>query len=238
MADKCPDGTTWQLVKCGKPTKPPHKDEKNPGTCSRTKGFCVPPTPDWTCWQHGKDYVLVKEPRHFKDCKDAVNTFNQETAQGQHEATTKPYLRYTSPPATTTAAKSGKSWTARTTLRWSVDASKTIVTIPEITWDDMTDADKAAAKSVADALLAHEEGHVQKAVDYAAELSAGGGDKLSATGATEQEARNALNQKITDRTREVGAELNKRNGDYDDITQHGVKQSNLPGGKDARLVCP
>jgi hypothetical protein len=237
MADnKCPDGTTWQLVTCGKPTKPPHKNEKNPGVCSRTKGFCVPPTPDWTCWQHGKNFILVKEPRHFKDCKDAVATFNKEAAEGKHEASTQPGLQFSGPPPT--VSKSGKNWTAKIALRWSVDASKTVVTIPDITWDDMSDADRDAVRAVVAALQAHEEGHVQTAVDYAAELSANGGDILSATAPTEQEARDALKRKITERRQAVTSELNQRNNSYDDTTAHGVKQSNLPGGVDVRLECP
>lgn len=236
MADKCPEGATWELVKCGSPTKPPHKREKTPGTCSRTKGFCVPPTPDWTCWQHGKDYVLVKNPRHFKDCADAVDTFNKEAAQGLYEANTQPFVRYTS--STPKLTKTNGQWTASTALRWSVDASKTVVNLPEITWDNMSDADKAAVKRATDALLAHEEGHVQLAVDYAAELSANGGDKISATGATQQAARDALKERMADRTQEVVAELGQRNSTYDDTTEHGQKQSNLPGGVDAQLDCP
>ena len=49
-------------------------------------------------------------------------------------------------------------------------------------------ADKAAVKAVTEALIAHEEGHVQTAVDYARELSSGGGDTRTGRGATEKAA--------------------------------------------------
>src|SRR5262245_40562745 len=90
----CPKGTTYKLVPCGKPTKSPYTGENNPGTCSRVKGFGVPPTPKWTCWQHGRDYVTIKNRRDFKDCADAVATFAAEAKANKYEASTQPFLKY------------------------------------------------------------------------------------------------------------------------------------------------
>ena len=232
--DDCPAGTTHMLVTCGKATQPPHKDEKNPGTCSRVKGFCVPPVPDWTCWQHGKSFSLVKKPRHFKDCADAVATFKKEKIAKKYDAKTQPALSSLHPSKATFRQSKGV-WTASYTVTWSVDASNTVVTIPDISWDNMTAADIAAVQRVSEALQAHEEGHVAVADKYAKEIS---GETVSATGASQQAALTALEQALADHTIDVGTTLTDRGDAYDDLTAHGEHQSNIKGGMDVTLDCP
>lgn len=241
MATKCPDGSTWILVTCGEPTKPPHDDEVNPGTCSRKKGFCIAPgqaLPDWACFQHGGKYNLVKIPLSFTDCAEAANYFSQEGAEDRYAGQTEPGLYYSSP-ETRSAKNSQGGWTYRTTIRWAVDAATTTVTLPDVSWPNMTDAEQAAVQNMTDALRAHEEGHIDVAGSYVDELngSDGKGEVVSASGTTKAEAREALLQALAAREKAVKEALDSLGAEYDAITKHGLKQSAV-GGENVILVCP
>lgn len=238
MAIQCPQGSERLLVTCGKPTRPPHTDEKNPGTCSRTKVFCVSPgasAPDWACWQHDQQYQTETTSLTFQNCADAAEKLSQGLSSNQYAGGTIPVLTYAA--SFQYRRNNNGQWTCEATLRWSVNTAETVVRLPDITWPNMTAAEKAAVQRALNALRAHEEGHIRVAETYASELSANGGEKLSASGDSKQLAKEAVQQWLKTHEQNVTAELDRRGNAYDELTQHGLQQSNI-GGQDVLLICP
>lgn len=232
MSTKCTEGRTKVLVKCGEKTKPPHTDEVNPGTCSRVKAFCLAkgePTPDWNCFQHGgDDYPHKITQRMFDNCADAVKKLAEV-----HAADSEIYL-LASGKSKYSKNKNG-SYTGEISLNWSIDRSISFVAGLEISWPNMSAADKAAVKDVQEALEAHEQWHFHIGEEYLQELN--DGSKITVTGATKESAEKKLKAQIADKISMVNTELAKRQEDYDELTNHGVDQSKV-GGKDVKLKCP
>ncbi|MBI3958081.1 MAG: DUF922 domain-containing protein [Chloroflexi bacterium] len=231
---KCGKGKVARRVLCGEPTKPPHTDEVNPGTCSRVKVFCLAPgepEPDWACWQHR--YQLMWNPRQFQDCADAAATLQKEAEKDIPAATTqyqiKDVLFYSN-------GRSAGNYTCDVTVYWQVDWGNMVMTLPEYSWPNMSSADNAAVQSALNALRAHEEGHVNITEEYVTELS-GGSIKISGSGATPTAARESCDVQLAIHEAQIAAELRKRQNEYDDRTHHGAKQSEI-GGVDVKLVCP
>jgi hypothetical protein len=220
------------LVKCGEKTKPPHTDEVNPGTCSRVKAFCLEkgePTPDWNCYQHGgDDYPHQITKRMFDNCADAVKKLT-----GVPAAESEVYIKATGN-STYRKNKDG-SYTGDISLSWSINRSASFVAGLEISWPNMSAADKAAVKEVQDALEAHEQGHFHIAEEYLQELNGGG--KITVTAATKEAAEKKLKAQVADKISIGNTELANRQKEYDDLTNHGVDQSKV-GGKDVKLKCP
>ncbi len=232
MSNKCTEGRMKVLVKCGEKTKPPYTDEVNPGTCSRVKAFCLAksePTPDWNCFQHGgDDYPHKITQRLFDNCADAVKKLT-----GVHAADSEVYLK-ASGKLKYSKNKDG-SYTGETSLSWAIDRSVSFVAGLEISWPNMSAADKAAVQEVQEALEAHEQWHFHIAEEYLQELN--DGSKITVTSATKEIAEAKLKAQIADKISMVNAELTKRQKDYDELTNHGVDQSKV-GGKDVKLKCP
>jgi predicted secreted Zn-dependent protease len=85
-----------------------------------------------------------------------------------------------------------------------------------------------------DRLRKHEVGHVDIAEQVAEEFTGG---TISAIGDTREQARRNLQEAINDHADDVEDELQVRDDEYDELTQHGAKQSIL-GGEDVTLDCP
>ncbi len=233
---KCGKGKVAVTVKCGEATKPPHTDEVNPGTCSRVKVFCLAPgeaAPDWACWQHIPRYQTAYKPREFLNCADAAAKL-KEDAKNKVAAATTEYLIKDSP----TTSYSGKegNYTCTATPHWSFDREKMVINLPQYSWPNMTDAEKAAVQKVLDALRVHEEGHVTIVEEYVAEI-AGKKTSISGSGPTQAAARDACKKNLTQYEAGIFDEQRKRQKAYDEKTGSGTKQSEV-GGEDAQLVCP
>lgn len=67
-------------------------------------------------------------------------------------------------------------------MTWSLDSSKTKMTLLGWCWPHITAAENSALNSFVDALKMHEEGHVTVTKDFGEEISG----PQSAVGATEQ----------------------------------------------------
>lgn len=233
---KCGKGKVAQTVTCGKPTKPPHTDEKNPGTCSRTKVFCLArgeAAPDWTCWQHLPRYQTVYKEREFKDCADAAAQL-QADAKNDIAAATTEYSIKDSP--TTSYSGTEGNYTCTATPNWSFDRGKMVINLPRYSWPNMSAAEKAAVDKAINALRVHEEGHVTIVEEFVAEVD-GRKSRISGSGTTKADALAACKKKLSEYEADIFAEHRKRQSEYDDKTKHGSKQSEV-GGEDAQLVCP
>lgn len=232
----CPKGRHKVVVTCGQPTKPPHTDEKNPGICSRPRAFCVPDggsAPDWSCWQHGgTTYEHDIRDLMFDSCRDAVEKLLQEAKDGKHTADSVVTIKRAKTKYTGHANKDG-SYTVSTTMHWNMH--EVIISGIKVSWPNMSAADKAAVQALEEALEAHEQLHAQIAEEYLEELNHG--EPVSATAKDQDSAVAALNQKLREFEAEIGAELDRRQTEYDDKTEHGMKQSNI-GGEDVILRCP
>ena len=178
-----------------------------------------------------KRYTKNPKPNKYEynDCDDAARQLSWEKGVG----TTRPYLRYHAMRPQVSVNPDG-SYNAVIRLTWRVDPYKTIVTLPEISWPNMTDAERLGVKDLVDAMLAHEEGHVRVAENYARDLS---GERLSVTGSSPEAAKAELMKQLAEHERAVATELDKKENDYDDLTEHGANQS-IVGGKDTELRCP
>lgn len=233
---KCGKGKVARSVKCGEPTKPPHTDEVNPGTCSRVKVFCLAPgeaEPDWACWQHIPRYQTVYKPREFLNCADAAAKLRDEAKNDMPAATTQ--YRLKDSPTTSYSGKEG-NYTCTATAHWSVDRENMVVNLPQYSWPNMTDAEKAAVQKALNALRDHEEGHVTITEEYAKELSGKTGS-VSGSGPTKKAALEACQKKLAQYEAGILGEQEKRQDEYDDKTKHGTKQSAV-GGEDVEIVCP
>jgi predicted secreted Zn-dependent protease len=86
----------------------------------------------------------------------------------------------------------------------------------------------------------HEEGHIKVAESVAKQSSR---TVKSDAMASPQAARTNLQEKLETHLNEVNKELDDRTTRYDEVTDHGRKQSQgpehgFPGGKDVVLNCP
>lgn len=178
------------------------------------------------------------DEKKFENCNALVKHFEEVRKQGGLIAETIPALKIKDGKIKVSRMPDGK-FQAEQNVIWEVDQSKSLTRLPKYTWSNMTDAEKAALKDAMDALRVHEEGHIKVAEDYAREISG----SVSADGSTYKEAVKNLRDKIQDSLKEVKAELDKRGFQYDQVTEHGLKQSQgpskgFPGGKDVYLKCP
>lgn len=234
----CPKGKRKVIVLCGEPTKPPYTDEVNPGVCSRPRAFCLAdgePEPHWKCWQHGgTDYRHETEERDFKNCADAADQFRKDALAGKHTAQSGVYIKRIGTPITSVKNSNG-SYTYSTVPHYEIDHGKTYVGGVKISWPNMTTADKAAVAAAEETLEAHEQLHIQIGEEYVEELNSGA--TVSASGKDRTSARQALIDKLTQMDQAAGNELQTRQDDYDNKTDHGAKQSNI-GGVDVQLKCP
>lgn len=231
---KCGKGKVSKQVRCGERTKPPHTDEKNPGTCSRVKAFCLAPgepDPDWACWQHR--YRTVENQREFQNCADAAAALQKDAEANIPAATTAYQIKST---VSYTNGNNGSEFTCDATVYWQVDWGSMVINMPQYSWPNMTDAEKAAVQSALDALRQHEEGHVNITEQFVDELS-NSAIKISGSGATPAAARKDCENKVASHQTKTGADLRNRQDEYDHQTHHGANQSAI-GGTDVKLICP
>ena len=177
--------------------------------------------------------------RQFKNCADAEQYIDRARTDPTLEVgEASAYITPTLGPIKVGKQPDGR-FKAEVTVTWSLDSSKTTMTLPDWCWPNMTAAEKSALKSFVDALKVHEEGHVTVTKDFGEEISG----SQSAVGPTEQQARSNLQTTLNKYTQEKDEELQLRTKFYDQKTDHGAKQSagpefGMPGGRDAILTCP
>lgn len=174
-----------------------------------------------------------KEKKEFKDCRAAVENLSTADLADADAQLTK-----TLGPVKTQRLADG-NWAATREITWSLDASRSVMRMPEWSWTGMTAGDRAAVKDFTDALQVHETGHMEIATEFAESIS---GPK-TAVGLTESEAIANLQRRLHDEALEAQPEFDRRRIEYDDVTEHGVKQSQgsgagYPGGKNVYLQCP
>jgi Bacterial protein of unknown function (DUF922) len=122
----------------------------------------------------------------------------------------------------TVTGKKG-AYTASVPITWALESSASM-TIWNPSWPDMSESDKAAVASMRAALLAHEQGHFDVGWKTVAPFT-----KISATGATQQAAVDALQAKAP--TEQAGWQTKIETADkaYDAKTGHGKTQSAVGG---------
>lgn len=235
---KCEEGTVARRVVCGEPTKPPHTDELNPGTCSRVRVFCVASgaaDPDWACWQHTARYKLNIQERRFADCADAARQLAEDAKNSIPAATTE-YAISVEDPKFAYRGSPGDGYTYTTTVTWQVDHNRIVINFPSYTWPNMTDAEQTAVNAALAALLAHEEKHVKITEDFARALRQNK-PKLTASAPDKEAAKAACIAKLRQHEAEKQAALARQHTEYDERTDHGANQS-ADGGVDVKLECP
>lgn len=164
----------------------------------------------------------------FDSCEEA-----RATLVGQQVASTQPELRYWSGNDVQVTHQADGTFQAMVQLYWGLDRANTIVELPS--WGNPPSAaDRRAWNAMQGALATHEAGHIDLAEQYAAELS---GETLYGEGASERDARADLMRNLKQHEQDVAQELDRREGVYDDLTEHGASQSVL-GGVDVTLECP
>jgi len=119
-------------------------------------------------------------------------------------------------------------------VKWSVDPSKSTMQLTELTWKNMTPAEAKALADFKAALEAHEIGHIAVAETVAKEFSE---TTITGTGVSPDEARKDFDRKLQEHEANVTKVLGERTKTYDEVTDHGRKQSRIDGN-DVRLNCP
>jgi hypothetical protein len=181
------------------------------------------------------------EERKFQTCKEAQNYIDSHSEEnGFYVGKATWELNFADAPITATKQPNG-SYKAQVTVNYKIDAQDIEYTLPKWSWSNMTPAEKAALQEYMDALLAHEQGHIEVAERFAKDFSQS--SKVSATGATPAQAKANLEAKLMQDLTKRRQELEKDEKTYDDKTEHGGKQSKgpewgYPGGKDVGLDCP
>jgi hypothetical protein len=120
------------------------------------------------------------------------------------------------------------AWTASVPITWALDASASM-TIWNPSWPNMSESDKSAVASMRSALLAHEQGHFDTGWKTVAPFT-----KISATGASQQAAVDALKAKAPTELGNWQTAIETADKAYDAKTGHGKTQSAV-GGADVRL---
>jgi hypothetical protein len=140
---------------------------------------------------------------------------------------------------------------AEVTIKWLIAPPVRAITLPRFFWPNMTHDERNHLQHLYDALLNHEEGHIELAEAFA---SANSGGVLFATGATAQEAGRLIRELVGDYYRdsieELVPKLAKLEREYDEETQHGANQlavqqwtdsinyPNIAVGPNVQFSCP
>jgi predicted secreted Zn-dependent protease len=114
-------------------------------------------------------------------------------------------------------------------------------TLPQWSWPNMTSVEKTALQDYMDALLVHEQGHIEVAERFAKDFSQS--KTISTNGATPARAEADLKKQALDELNKRRQELEQDEKNYDEKTEHGGQQSKgpewgYPSGKDVVLECP
>lgn len=121
-------------------------------------------------------------------------------------------------------------------LTWILDCSKSRINMISISWSKMTESDSKAVDKFHQDLLFHEEGHMIVAKDVASNCSG----EITANGKDRNEATSNLQEKLNEKKARTFELLEEQNKKYDEVTDHGRRQSNgpsqgFPGGNDVIL---
>jgi hypothetical protein len=131
------------------------------------------------------------------------------------------------------ATKAKPGWSASVGIKWAIDAAASTMEVTDFVWPNMTDADKAAVAAFKSALMAHEEGHFTAVEATIAKLP----KTVTGTGATEEEAVDALKARLPTQVADGQAAIDKATADYEGKTKNGKTQSAV-GGTNVKLTCP
>ena len=201
----------------------------------------------WVCQQLRRKNDVCQEmaefcsacSQTFKNCREAEEFIDRARAdESLSVAEADVHLKATLGQDKVSKLADG-SFKAEVPVKWTLDKEETKLILPDWCWPNMTDAEKAEIKQFVDALKVHEDGHVKVATDFGKKVS----NTQSAKGATEADAISNLQKQLDIYLDESSTELDKRTKRYDEVTDHGAKQSlgpqfGLPGGKNAVLTCP
>lgn len=172
-------------------------------------------------------------PEKFDDCAAAaahVNLFEPGNANPHFRA------NFSSKNLKVVQSADGKSWTAVVPVTFTTNPE---VNINKVVLQNGTIAEQAAVERYNQAVMQHEQGHIQVAQRLASQLQAQTGGKVSATGATAEEAVANLQQKLN----AFAGQENDLQSKYDEVTHHGKTQpagpaAGFPGGEPTILKCP
>jgi hypothetical protein len=181
-----------------------------------------------------------REPKdkEFRDCRGARDWVRSTDPLAETDAKIKPDPKLGE--KVKVKPQSDGTYVAEVDVSWSLDTDNSIVRYVVISWDNMSKVDKADAKQFNHAHRVHEEGHIKVAESVAKQSSR---TVKSDAMASPQAARTNLQEKLETHLNEVNKELDDRTTRYDEVTDHGRKQSQgpehgFPGGKDVVLNCP
>lgn len=174
--------------------------------------------------QRRSKYAIGKKYK-FESCADA-----RSAIVGEQIASDAWELAFQPGKVTYTKAPDG-GWTAKTTLKASRKNPDTI-TLPD--WTNASGANLAAWNKMKAALATHERGHSEITDKFVQEHQA---DDVAGHGATQEAARQDLQQQVSDHVQQAGQQLADKQNAYDAKTEHGVKQSTV-GGDNVILECP
>jgi predicted secreted Zn-dependent protease len=179
-----------------------------------------------------RPYKDGKPVKHrWEDCRAATQALQEMDGKNGHPtaAQTEWDPKYT--PRGKAIQQADGSWTYTGTVTTRVEAT---VTLPE--WENIP-ADPAIQKAWADtldALRAHEEVHVAIAQEGVKSLD---GASIRGTGPTAEAAERAARAAFEAKLNKVADEIRTKQDQYDDKTDHGLKQDAI-GGKQTKLICP
>lgn len=172
-------------------------------------------------------------PEKFDDCAAAaarVNVFEPGNAN--------PHFRANFSPGDLRVVQSadGKSWTASVPVTFTTNPE---VNINKVVLNHGTTAEQAAVDRFNQAVMQHEQGHIQVGERFASQLQSQTGGKVSATGTSRDDAVANLQKKLNG----FADQENALQQQYDGVTHNGKTQPDgpaqgFPGGEPTILRCP
>jgi hypothetical protein len=170
----------------------------------------------------------VREQRAFKSCEEARAWADVNLGQSNTEARVPPI----GSPTLAIGERDGQV-TASVALDFKVDPTLSSMRLVEPVWPDMTEDEKEEVKAYVAAMHAHENGHIAVAEQAYAAMSG----VVEGVGATEAEARAAWLANAKDKLAATTGYVDYKGEEYDALTQHGRRQSELDG-VNTTLSCP
>ena len=177
--------------------------------------------------RRGKEWRQEWDDQDFKDCQEAADWVSRSTEEGEFDAIFEPKLG-----KPYVGELPGGRYNASVEVTWSYDAKSSYIKLPR--WNGATGKDKAAWNNYVDLLREHEVKHIEILREYAERVSG----PVGATGNSPEEAQHNLQEELERLRQEFDETLDNLTKEYDDLTKHGEKQSNIPGGKDVVFKCP
>lgn len=180
----------------------------------------------------GPNVHTTRVIKHFASCEAAGNWLNGADHSGQAR-----YLFTNRFKAPTVVDTGGNFWEAKTHATTTYQPKQSSIELIVPAWPRMTEANRTAVREYASALFVHEEGHERLAQDILAHYS---NYPLLGAGEGRDAALSDLRTEEGKYWAEIQRYVKEREDAYDQLTDHGRKQSRATGdlaGKDVVLKC-